>query len=187
MNPLRWLEYLALELQGTRRCNTPEKLLRYMKGKDLDALHFWVEARMWYQKDGTKPWRQNWTPLEQVLARDVPGKDVETDCEERGIVKKFVINKLGWGRAHNLVVWADNHTMDTGADKRTWCHAACLARDLTISDFAGLILMDYKMHYCITEREAVMAMGRYHRVTPTRWCYCEDNGKIVSQIYRVSP
>jgi hypothetical protein len=56
MNLLRWLENIALTLTGTKRCNTPEKLLAYMHGKDIYALHHWVEARMWYQRDDGKPW-----------------------------------------------------------------------------------------------------------------------------------
>jgi hypothetical protein len=180
-NPLRWLEYLALELQGTRRCNTPKKLLAYMKGKDTNALHFWVETRMWYQRDGGKPWRQNWTPIEQVLARDVPGSDIETDCEERSIVRKHVINGLGWGHAENLVVWADNDTMAGGL---TWCHAACLAwlpKELA--------LLDYKLHRwpasTVTAIDAVRALGADHRVKPTRYCYCDDAGRVASEVFPV--
>lgn len=176
-NPLR-------ALQGSKRCNTPEKLLRYMKGKDLDALHFWVQTRMWYETDNAKPWRQNWTPLREVLARDVYGSEIESDCEERAIVKKYVVNELRWGVAYNLVVWADNDTMGTGADKRTWCHAVCLVKEWTGRAFCGVVLMDYSMHPASNERDAIMAMGRAHRVTPTRWCYCDDQGKIVSEVWR---
>lgn len=169
-------------LQGTKRCNTPEKLLRYMKGKDLDALHFWCETRMWYTPDDGKPWRQNWTPIREVLARDVYGSEIESDCEERGVARKFVVNELGWGRAYNLVVWADN---DKRADGSIWCHAACLVKEWTGRAFCGIVLMDYKMHQVSSEREAVMVMGRDHRVTPTRWCFCNDQGKIISEIFQV--
>ena len=102
------------------------------KAEAYDALQWWVESRMWYEKDTGKGVKREWTPVREVLARDVPGKDIESDCEERSVVKKTVVNALKWGHADNLcVVWYDHKL------KKYQAHAACVAWDAK-----GLILLD---------------------------------------------
>lgn len=155
-------------LQGTKRCNTPEKLYAYMKGKGYDALHFWIEARMWYVKDNMPA--DEWTPLAAVLARDVYGKKVQTDCEERCVVKKNVVNRLGWGIANNLCVYG------LDAKGKPWGHAVCVAWDKK-----GLLVMDYTMHrFPVGPELPVVAKALWP--SATKYCFRDDNGVATSDM-----
>jgi len=171
----------ARELQGTRRCPTKAALLAYMRQKQgkrpeaYEFLQYWVSMRCWYTSDSRPD--DNWKPIEQILAKDATG-EMGDDCEGMSTIKKTVINDLGWGHAEHLVVWADHDTMRGGLP---WCHAVCITQDKG----PGVLLQDYFMGRYATVREAVAAVGRYHKVRPTRYAYYSDQGQRVGDEVRL--
>lgn len=167
------------ELQGTRRCPTEAELLAYMRQKQgkkkeaFDFLQYWVSMRCWYRSD-SKP-GDNWRPLAQILAKDKDG-NMGDDCEGMSTIKKAVVNGLGWGQAVHLGVTAADSVM--GPERLPWCHAACLVYNPQPTR-SGLLLLDYTMARGNTIEEMVQAMGRAHRVKPTEYFICSDDGYVI--------
>ena len=155
------------EWQGTRRCDTFEKLCAYMRGKGLVDLEFWVEARMWYVADRAPA--DEWTPIEQVLARDVRGNEIQTDCEERCVVKKNVVNKLNWGFADNLCVYGPSPV-----DGKETGHAICV-----VWQTGKISVMDYELTE-FPSTTAVCDIIKKCWPWATEWCFRNDQGELTS-------
>ena len=156
------------ELQGTRRCTTPEKLYAYMRGKDYDDLQFYVETRFWYVSDNTPA--DEWTPMTAVLARDVYGNKIQTDCEERCVTRKNVVNVLGWGLSKNLCVYGRD------AKGEPWGHAVCV-----VWDKKAFLVMDYTMRRFPAGAE-ITGVIKTLWPSATHYCFRDDSGKAISGV-----